>query len=200
MHGPPKSHPHGYQLYPPPAPQEILEHRSEYVMKLRHRKYWPPKGAPADTPLYALYRLYEFLVADDVTGYRNTIEYFCKQRTWAVYDIPDPKDEDPSRYAFLACVPSLLVSAFNERIKLGLVRDIPANMSPEQAEEYRTAPESSKTYEREPEWTKAVPPLEETLFMPSHDGVIMEGSNDPRVSKFFLAKNILIWGPHIHFT
>ncbi|KAL8705185.1 MAG: hypothetical protein Q9201_001685 [Fulgogasparrea decipioides] len=107
-------------------------------MELRNRKYWPPKDAPSDTPLYALYRLYEFLVVDDVTGYRNMLEYFCKQHTWAVCDIPDPKDGDPSR-------------AFNERVKLGLVRNIPAIMSPEQAEEYRTAPESSKTYEKGPQ-------------------------------------------------
>ncbi len=125
---PTQPRPHGFQLYPPPAPQEILEYRSEYLTKLQHRKYWPPKSAPNDTPLYALYRLYEFLVVDDVTGYRNTPEYFCKQRTWAVCDVPDPKDQDPSRYAFLACIPSLLVSAFDQA---GLVRDIPAIMSPE---------------------------------------------------------------------
>ena len=177
-----------------------MRHRSEYVKKLRTRKYWPPKGVEADTPLYALYRLYEFLVVDDVTGYRNTTEYFCKQRTWAVHDIPNPNDSDPTRYAFLACIPGLLVSAFNARIKMGLVRDIPAIMSPEQAEEYRTAPESSKTYEKEPEWVKKVPPLQETLFMESHDGVFMKEFDDDRASNYFEHMHILIWGPHTHFT
>ncbi|KAL9002476.1 MAG: hypothetical protein Q9188_004594 [Gyalolechia gomerana] len=195
----PEPQPHGYQLYPPPPPQAILASRSEYYQKLRYRKYWPPENTP-DTPLLCLYRLYEFLVVDDVTGYRNTIEYFCKQRTWAVCDIPDPQDPDPCRYAFLACLPALLKAAFNERIKLGLVRDVPAIMSPEQAEAYRTAPESSKTYEEVPEWTKNVKPLEETLFMMSHDGVVMKDFNDPRASNYFKPKNILIWGPHIHFT
>ncbi|KAL8651642.1 MAG: hypothetical protein Q9210_003144 [Variospora velana] len=167
--------------------------------ELRRRRYMPPEHH-SDTPLFCLYRLYEFLVVDDVTGYRNTIEYFCKQRTWAVRDIPDPEDHDPSRYAFLACLPALLKSAFNERIKLGLVRDAPAIMSPEQAEAYRTAPESSKTYEEEPSWTKRVEPLGQTLFMPSHDGEFMQGFDDPRASRFFKHMNILIWGPHIHFT
>ncbi|KAL8924205.1 MAG: hypothetical protein Q9208_004169 [Pyrenodesmia sp. 3 TL-2023] len=195
----PKPPPHGYQLFPPPPPQEILANRSIYAEELRFRKYWPPENTP-DTPLFCLYRLYEFIVIDDVTGYRNTIEYFCRKRTWAVRDIPDPKDGDPTRYAFLACLPALLKSAFNERIKLGIVRDIPAIMSADQAEAYRTAPESSKTYEEEPQWTEGVEPLKETLFVSSHDGVIMEGFDDPRASRYFKPKNILIWGPHIHFT
>ncbi|KAI4279697.1 MAG: hypothetical protein L6R38_004975 [Xanthoria sp. 2 TBL-2021] len=195
----PEPRPHGHQLYPPPPPQKILANGAEYIHQLRYRKYWPPENTP-DTPLFCLYRLYEFLVIDDVTGYRNTIEYFCKQRTWAVHDIPDPQDDDPARYAFLACLPALLKAAFNERIKIGLVRDVPAIMSPEQAEAYRTAPESSKTYEEEPEWVKHVKPFEQTLYMESHDGVVMNGFDDPRASDYFKRMNILIWGPHIHFT
>ena len=198
-HQPPVQ-PHGYQLYPPPPPQAILDDRANYVAKLKSRKYWPPKYCPQDSPLFCLYRLYEFLAVDDVTGYRNTLEYFCKHHTWAVRDIPDPDDGDPARYAFLACIPALMVSAFNERIKLGLVRNVPAIVSPEQAEAYRTAPEESKSYEEEPELVKHVPSLKRTLFVPSHDGVIMEGFDDPRASEFFKPRNILICGPHIHFT
>ncbi|KAL8766986.1 MAG: hypothetical protein Q9209_006398 [Squamulea sp. 1 TL-2023] len=73
----PVAQPHGYPKNPPPPPQEILANRAEYDENLRYRKYWPPEGC-SDTPLVCLYRLYEFLVVDDVTGYRNTIEYFCK--------------------------------------------------------------------------------------------------------------------------
>ena len=115
-------------------------------------------------------------------------------------DIPDPKDEDPARYAFLACIPALPVRSFNERIKLGLARDTPAIISPEEAEELRTRPESSKRYGELPEWTVNVLALPETLVMPSHDNVVMEGFDDPRASDWFKSKNILIWGPHIHFT
>lgn len=189
-----------YPTFPPPPPHEILERRSEYTANLRARKYLVPEGVRADTPLYALYRLYEYFVVDHVTGYRNQLEYFWRQRSWAVRDIPDPKDEDPTRYAFLACVPALLVRSFNERIKLGLARDTPAIISPEEAEELRTRPESSKSYDELPEWTKNVPALSETLVMPSHDDIMMEGFDDPRASDWFKPKNILTWGPHIHFT
>lgn len=189
-----------YPTFPPPPPQAIVKRRSEYIANLRARKYLVPEGILADTPLYALYRLYEFFVVDHVTGYRNQLEYFWKQRRWAVRDIPDPKDENPARYAFLACIPALLVRSFNERIKLGLARDTPAIISPEEAEELRTRPESSKNYEELPEWTRNVPPLPETLVMPSHDDVVMQGFDDPRASSWFKSKNILIWGPHIHFT
>ena len=149
--------PYEYPIFPPPPPQEIISYKSEYMASIRARKYRVPKGVTADTPLYALYRLYEFLVVDHVTGYRNQLEFFWKRRSWAVRDIPDPKDEDPARYTFLACVPALIVSSFNERIKLGLARDTPAIISPEEAEELRTTPESSKRYEELPEWTKRCP-------------------------------------------
>lgn len=189
-----------YPVFPPPSPEDILNRRSDYIASLRARKYRVPEGVSADTPLYALYRLYEYFVIDHVTGYRNQLEYFWKQRSWAVVDIPDPKDEEPARYAFLSCIPFLLVRSFNERIKLGLARDTPAIISPEEAEELRTRPESSKRYEELPEWTHNVPALPETLIMPSHDNIVMEGFNDPRASDQCKDKNILIWGPHIHFT
>lgn len=195
-----ESNSYEYPIFPPSPPQEILNGRSEYIVAMRARKYRVPEGVSADTPLYSLYRLYEFFVVDHVTGYRSQLEFFWKQRSWAVRDIPDPKDEDPARYAFLACIPALLVRSFNERIKLGLARETPAIISPEEAEELRTRPESSKNYEEVPEWTKNVPALPETLFMPSHDNIVMEGFDDPRASDWFKPKNILIWGPHIHFT
>lgn len=190
----------GFPIFPPPPPQDILNQRSAYADLLRGRRYKVPKGMRADTPLFSLYRLYEFLVVDHVTGYRNELEDFWHQRDWRVSEIPDPKDDSPSRYAFLACIPALMVCAYNEKIKLGLPRDAPSIISPEQAEEYRTRPESSKKYEEVPEWTSKVSPLPETLFMRSHDNKIMEGFNDPRASDFFKPMNVLIWGPHIHFT
>ena len=180
----PEPRPHGYQLYPPPPPQTILSIRSDYISQLRLRKYWPLENTP-DTPLFCLYRLYEFVVIDDVTGYRNTIEYLCKQRIWAIWDIPDPKDNDPARYAFLACLPALLKAAFNARIKMGLVRECPAIISPEEAEAYRNMPEDEKIYEEEPDRVRNVKPLEHTLYMVSHDGAVMSGSDDPRVSDYF---------------
>lgn len=191
---------HQYPIFPPPPPQEILRRRSDYKASIRARKSLVPEGISADTPLYALYRLYEYFVIDHVTGYRNQLEYFWRQRSWAVEDIPGPKDDDPARYAFLACIPTLLVRSFNERIKLGLARDTPAIISPEEAEQLRTRSESSKTYEELPKRTNNVPALSESLFVPSHDDIVMEGFDDPRASTAFKPKNILIWGPHIYFT
>lgn len=187
-------------VFPPPPPEEIIAHRSDYIAKLRLRKYRIPETAPADTPLFALYRLYEFLIVDHVAGYRNQLEYFWRQSDWAVSDIGDPRDDNPSRYAFLACIPALLVRSFNEKIGQGLPRNAPAIISPEQAEEFRNRPESSKVYETVPEWTKHVPPLPKTLVVPSHDDIVLEGLDDPRAAREFKRMNILMWGPHLHFT
>lgn len=191
---------HESPVFPPPPPEEIITHRSDYITKLRMRKYRIPETAPADTPLFTLYRLYEFLIVDHVTGYRNQLEYFWRQSDWPVGDIEDPKDDNPTRYAFLACLPALLVRSFNEKIGQGLPRNAPAIISPEQAEEFRTRPESSKVYEKVPEWTHHVPPLPKILVLPSHDDIILEGLDDARAAREFKKMNILIWGPHIHFT
>lgn len=66
----------GFPPFPPPPPQEIISHRSEYISLLRACKYRVPAGISADTPLYTLYRLYEYLVVDHVIGYRNQLKYF----------------------------------------------------------------------------------------------------------------------------
>jgi len=89
---------------------------------------------------------------------RNEIEYFFRRYTWPVRHIPDPADEDPMRYAVLACVPYLLVEAFNRNIELGLPRNTPAIMTDEEIDEVQTRP---KTYEEVPEWARKVAPLGE---------------------------------------
>ena len=86
-----------FPVFPPPPPQEIQKHRSDYVVKLQARLYRVPHGVASDTPLYALYRIYEYLIVDHVIGYRNQLEYFWKQKDWSVQDIPDTKDNEPSR-------------------------------------------------------------------------------------------------------
>ena len=115
-------------------------------------------------------------------------------------DIPDPKDEDPQRYAFLACTAALLVRSYNEKIKFGFARDAPAIMSPEQVEFYQTRAEEDKTYEEVPDWAKHVARLSEPLLMRTHDDVVLDGFEDPRADPDFKAMNILLWTPHIHFT
>jgi hypothetical protein len=55
--------------------------------------------------------------------FRNEIEYFWNQKSWAVQAIPDPKDPDPVRYAILAVLTDQMVRAFNHLIERGLPRD-----------------------------------------------------------------------------
>lgn len=119
---------------------DIIGNRAEYWHSITIRKFGGPQGCFQDTPLFALYRLYEFVVMDRVLEYRNTLEAFWRRREWAVQDIPDPCDSDPERYAFLAGCTYLLARSFNERVKLGLRRDNPPLITPEGADEAKNAP------------------------------------------------------------
>ncbi|KAJ9165794.1 hypothetical protein NKR19_g37 [Coniochaeta hoffmannii] len=135
-----------------------------------------------------------------VISYRNALESFWRQRAWPVHDIPDPEDKDPERYAFLACCTYLLARSFNQRVKLGLSRNMPSLLTPEEAEEARNVPENLRQYEKVPDWTEKVPALKETLLIPTDNGELLEGRDDSRADPDFLSKNILLWTPHIHFT
>lgn len=186
--------------WPPESPAIIISDRAKYRQQIRCRGYDSPRGIFHDRPIDAFYRLYEFFTLDYVYGYRNELEYFWKQHSWAVKDITDPQDCDPARYAFLACIPALMVQAFNAKIALGLPRNAPHIMSPEQAEDYRNAPESSKTYEEVPKWCELVAPLSKPLLVPTHEGVILDNPDDERLQQDLKKKNIFVWAYHIHFT
>lgn len=155
-----------------------------------------------DTPLDALHRLYEHLVLDQHIQLRNEIEFFWYHTDWAVRDIPDPKDDDPERYACLACIPKLLCLAFNKRIELGLPRNAPPIFTRDQLEEWRA---QERKYEEEPEWVASVLRLSEVLAIPHWDNkkrdfVPLEGFEDSRASQECATKNVLIWQPHVHFA
>lgn len=111
--------PGDYPEWPPPNPLDIQQNRDNYTAAIRKRRFGGPKGAFKDSATFTIYRLYEYFVLDHVIGYRNQLEYFCKQRDWHLHEIPDPDDHDASRSAFLACVVSLLAESFNEKIKYG---------------------------------------------------------------------------------
>jgi hypothetical protein len=189
-----------YPTFPPPSPQDILQDPKQYWDIVSARKYAAPQGVFEDSSLYALYRLYECIVLDKVFGYRNILEWFWRQSQWPICDIPDPSDTDSTRYAFLAGVTYLMVRSFNARVAIGLTRGTRAIMLEEEIEEARNRPESQRPYERVPLWAEKVPPLAETLSIPTHDGVTLDGKDDVRADPDFLAKNILLWTPHIHFT
>ena len=119
-----------------------------------------------DTISASFYRIYEFYVLDDNIYFRNELEYFCIQHpTWALCDIPDPKDPDPLRYAILACVARWMVAAFNRRIGFGLPRDAPAIIL-----NFREMENRPKIYETLPAWVERVPPMPEQVHLPDENG------------------------------
>ena len=192
--------PEDYPTFPPPPPQEILQDADQYWAAVSVRKYAAPQGIFEDSSLFALYRLYECIVLDKHFGYRNILEWFWRQSQWPVREIPDPQDPDPTRYAFLACVTYLMVRSFNARVSIGLTRGARAIMMVEEVEEARNRPMSERPYEKVPLWAEKVSPLAEMLSIPTHDGTMLDGKDDERADPDFLAKNILLWTPHIHFT
>ncbi|KAM5352677.1 hypothetical protein ACJ41O_005399 [Fusarium nematophilum] len=182
----------------PPPPRELLAHRTHYEVPLLNRRVDPDQ----DSPLSALYRIYEHLVLDQNLEIRNEIEAFWYHKDWAVADIPDPSDHDPERYACLACIPPLLCLAFNRRIEMGLPREAPSIFNQDMLDEWRG---QERKYESEPAWTEMVPQLNEALVIPHWDNekrgfVPLEGFGCPEASREFAKKNILVWQPHIHFA
>ncbi|KAK8055753.1 hypothetical protein PG993_000980 [Apiospora rasikravindrae] len=189
-----------YPVFPPPPPRMILEDPAHYLSVISARKFAAPRGVLKDSPLFALYRLYESIVLDRVLDYRNCLEAFWRKRDWPVSEIAAPADDDPERYAFLAGCTYLMARSFNQRVKLGLSRNMPALIIPEEAEAARNVPEHLRQWEEVPQWAKDVPPLSQTYVLPTHDGEVLESKQDTRADPDFLAKNILLWTPHIFFT
>lgn len=188
-----------FPSWPPPNPREILSRRDFYRDRLSYRKYRAPKGVFEDSPLFGLYRLYEWIMVGHTVNMRNELEMFWWAR-WPVSSIPDPGEQgEPERYAVLACIPSLLVESFNERINSGLRREEPhAILSLDEQLEWAATP---KTFETEPAWTERVHPLDALLHIPPCDPGEEQliSLEDPKASSAFRKKNILATKPHIHF-
>jgi hypothetical protein len=149
-----------------------------------------------------LYRLYENITLDQNINMRNELESFWYHNSWAIKEIPDPRDPDPERYAVLACITALLVLSFNDRINLGLPRDAPPIITGDLLDKFKT---QAKILEEAPSWASKVPALGETLKIPhwdrdKHDFVPLEDFTPGKASPDFQSKNILIWQPHIYFT
>lgn len=192
--------PDDYPVFPPLAPRDILQDPGGYWAKVSARRYGAPQGVYEDSPLFALYRFYEVIVLDKVISYRNALEAFWRQSSWAVQDIPDPEDSDVERYAFLAGCTYLLARSFNQRVNIGLSRNRPSLLTPEEAEEARNVPDNLRQYEKVPGWAQQAPALTAILVIPTDKGELLEGKDDSRADPDFLAKNILLWTPHIQFT
>lgn len=74
----------------PPAPRTLLENRVVYEIPLLNRSRDRSINRDTDSPLAALYRIYEHIVLDQHIEIRNEIEAFWYHADWAVRDIPDP--------------------------------------------------------------------------------------------------------------
>ncbi|RFU33499.1 hypothetical protein B7463_g2776, partial [Scytalidium lignicola] len=139
-----------FPLLQPPAPREITKNvglfyrRHPNLDDLRCIPLWRAR----DTPLRAVYHLYEILLTGEYTLLRGETEYFWYQsgKRWALHLIPDPQDTNPIRYAVLASIVEELVLAFNWRLKLGLRRDHHHESPP-------------FTPEMLPSWSQSVPPV-----------------------------------------
>jgi hypothetical protein len=76
-----------------------------------------------DNPLTSLYRLCEFICADESNQVMLETSYFWSNDSWSFSSIPDPCDSDIERYAVLASLVESLVYAFNYRLSLGSRRN-----------------------------------------------------------------------------
>lgn len=192
-----KPNAYAYPTFPPPPPQELLSNSLYWNKILKAREHLVPSNSPTDTPLYAIYRMYEHLLLDNTSGLRAELQRFWFQ-SWPVSSIPDPCDEDPQRYAVLASLPALMVSSFNKRIELGIRREVGhQNPIDDGVEIHERVGEQH--WESVPEWTRRVGPIDTVLKIPHEEGKTLENFSDPRASRELAEKNILCWQPHIHF-
>lgn len=177
-----------FPSWPPPNPREIIAHRTFYKERMRYRQYRAPEGVYEDSPLYALYRLYEWIMVGHSDNMRNELECFW-WNSWPVASIPDPGEQgDPERYAVLACIPALLVESFNKRSESGLRRDGASS-----------GPVSGS--ETEPAWAAHVGPVRALMHIPeTQRSLQIKSLYDPAASSAFKKKNILMRKPDLHFT
>ena len=111
-------------------------------------------------------------------------------------DVPNLKDGNASRYTFLACVPALHISAFDETIKQDRFATSRPSCLLERPRSLVQRLGSSKTYEEAPECVKNVPLLEHTLR--SDDDIVLEGFDNHRASDYFKPMNILVSGSRVN--
>lgn len=139
---------------PPQLPPQELRDLSD-IRSLRHDGILQLRCIPLfqyrDTALRSVYRIYEFLCSGENHEVGYEVEYFFfHPHQWRIEDIPDPKDDNPQRYAILASLIEALVDSFNWRYNLGLRRT-------------RKTEDPCPANEIAPEWTRRVGRLPEPL-------------------------------------
>lgn len=170
--------------YSPTSPllsvEEIEQHPN--IIDERHfaiRDFYDmPIFRARDTPLRSLYRLIEYVQANDfiMMGYECTYFFFRREPRWLLSRIPDPEDEDPVRYAFLASMAEALVDAFNWRLELGMRRNNTLDLTEQRSTNF--------TPEKVPSWTSKAGPLEKPLTFRESE------SSHTTPEQHFLERNI----------
>lgn len=108
-------------LAPPAATETTLFSRLTSFVR--------PSAPPEDSAQACFYRLYVFFVLDDVTRFRNELEYFWNRADWPLASLLDPGQEGEGgevRKAVLAGLTRIMQRAFNRLLEMGLPRDAPA--------------------------------------------------------------------------
>ncbi|KAG9219302.1 hypothetical protein CCMSSC00406_0001712 [Pleurotus cornucopiae] len=159
---------------------------SQRLLTLNINAYLP------DTPSASFYRLYQFLVIDWTVQFRNELEYFWGQTSWALADLPDPdpsvmleevseqpaspssveeewKREAKLRKVVMAGLTRIMEQAYNRLISRGLPRDAPAVV--QDWDELKARP---RTLERIPKWAedRAMTPMDPVVEVPDRFGVM----------------------------
>lgn len=148
-----------YPVPEPLAPEDIADNEALFYRHhpdIFHSRYIPI-WTIRDTPLRAVYRLYEILMTREFDLLRLECEYMWHQASqkWSLRSIPDPRDPNPVRYAMLASIVEELVRAFNWRLQHGQRRNR-KNVD-------RTMEDPWPKYDPEvtPSWTASAPPIQE---------------------------------------
>lgn len=168
-----------YWSYDYPLPEPLLAPKdiagNEALFDRHHPCIFQSRYIPIwkirDTPLRAIYRLYEILMTREFVLLRLECEYMWHQlgRKWSLRLIPDPCDADAVRYAILASIVEELVKAFNWRLKHGQRRN--------RRNVRRSIEDPWPAYVPEvtPSWTALVPPIQEKDLCDLPSDMVLNG-------------------------
>jgi hypothetical protein len=220
---------HDVQINPEPLPpfvSQLLADRAKVVrlfpirrqMDWRHSQLRPPlfqrvlsfgtstgsnnSSYLPDNPAASFYRLYQFLVIDWTIQFRNELEYFWGQASWALTDLPDPSEDKDSdsdseariRKAVMAGLTRIMARAYNRLISEGLPRDAPPMV--DDWEELRARP---RVLEEIPKWAEEMGKVEPVVGIPNVDGNLL-GEGEEGASEDFSRYGIRIAEPHWVFV
>jgi len=156
-----------------------------------------------DSPAASFYRLYQFLVIDWTIQFRNELEYFWGQASWALADLPNPSGDEDSdldldsearvRKAVMAGLTRIMARAYNRLISEGLPRDAPPMVDDWEA--LRARP---RVLEKIPKWAEEMGQVEPVVEIPNVEGKIL--GEEEEASEDFARYGIRIAEPHWVFV